>query len=82
MIPALANLQPEPVWKHFDRLAAIPRASTKEAAARDYVRGLAAKLGLESVQDDVGQSRDPETCAAGTRGSADGSLTGPPRHGV
>ena len=54
MIPALANLQPEPVWKHFDRLAAIPRASTKEAAARDYVRALAAKLGLESVQDDAG----------------------------
>ena len=54
MIPALENLQPEPIWKHFDRLAAIPRASTKEAAARDYVRGLATKLGLESVQDDAG----------------------------
>ena len=54
MIPALANLQPEPVWKHFDRLAAIPRASTKEAAARDYIRGLATKLGLECVQDGVG----------------------------
>jgi dipeptidase D len=54
MIPALANLQPEPIWKHFDRLAAIPRASTKEAAARDYVLSLVAKLGLESVQDDVG----------------------------
>jgi dipeptidase D len=54
MIPALANLQPEPLWKHFDRLAAIPRASTKEAAARGYVGALAAKLGLESVQDDVG----------------------------
>ena len=54
MIPALTNLDPEPVWKHFDRLAAIPRASTKEAAARDYVRTLATKLGLESVQDDVG----------------------------
>ena len=54
MIPALANLQPESVWKHFDRLAATPRASTKEAAARGYVLGLAAKLGLESVQDDVG----------------------------
>jgi dipeptidase D len=40
MNPALANLEPEPVWKHFDRLAAIPRASTKEAAARDYIRGL------------------------------------------
>lgn len=54
MIPALTNLEPEPIWKHFDRLAAIPRASTKEAAARDYVRTLATKLGLESVQDDAG----------------------------
>jgi dipeptidase D len=53
-IPALANLQPEALWKHFDRLAAIPRASTKEAAARDYVLSLVAKLGLESVQDDAG----------------------------
>jgi dipeptidase D len=54
MIPALTNLEPKPVWKHFDRLAAIPRASTKEAAARDYVLSVAGKLGLESVQDDVG----------------------------
>ena len=54
MIPALTNLQPEPVWKHFDKLAAIPRAATKEAAARDYVRTVATKLGLESVQDKVG----------------------------
>jgi dipeptidase D len=54
MIPALTNLEPKPVWKHFDRLAAIPRASTKEAAARDYVLSIAGKLGLESVQDDVG----------------------------
>ena len=50
MIPALANLQPEPIWKHFDRLAAIPRASTKEAAARDYVLSLVAKLRLEFVK--------------------------------
>ena len=54
MIPALANLQPEALWKHFDKLEAIPRASTKEAAARDYVRTLAQTLGLESVQDNVG----------------------------
>jgi len=54
MIPALANLEPKAVWKHFDRLAAIPRASTKEAAAREYVRALATKLGLESVEDDAG----------------------------
>ena len=54
MIPALAHLQPELVWKHFDRLAAIPRPSTKEAAARNYVLALATKLGLESVQDNAG----------------------------
>ena len=54
MTPALASLKPEPVWKHFDQLAAIPRASTKEAAARNYVLALAGKLGLESVQDAVG----------------------------
>ena len=54
MIPALANLEPESLWKHFDRLAAIPRASTKEAAARDYVRAVATNLSLEPMQDDVG----------------------------
>ena len=54
MMPALAKLQPESLWKHFDRLAAIPRASTKEAAARDYVRGVATKLGLEPLQDQAG----------------------------
>ena len=37
MTPALQNLEPKRLWKHFDALAAIPRASTKEAAARDYV---------------------------------------------
>jgi dipeptidase D len=54
MIPALANLEPKPLWKHFDRLASIPRASTKEAAAREYVRTVATKLSLQPVQDDVG----------------------------
>jgi dipeptidase D len=51
---ALANLEPQPVWKHFDRIAAIPRASTKEAAAREYVLGIAKRLGLESTQDRAG----------------------------
>lgn len=54
MMPALAKLEPESLWKHFDQLAAIPRASTKETAAREYVRGVASKLGLETVQDAPG----------------------------
>ena len=56
MTTALVDLEPKPVWKHFDALAAIPRPSTKEAAARNYVLGVAARLGLEAVHDDVGNT--------------------------
>lgn len=54
MSTTLDQLQPKPVWKHFAALAAIPRASGKEAAARQYVLDCAARLGLEAVQDAVG----------------------------
>jgi dipeptidase D len=54
MISALENLEPKPLWKHFAALAAIPRASTKEAAARNYVLANASRLGLKAVQDDAG----------------------------
>lgn len=54
MTPALKDLEPRVLWEHFDVLAATPRASTKEAAARNYVLGLASKLGLESKQDAAG----------------------------
>ncbi|HUO60649.1 MAG TPA: aminoacyl-histidine dipeptidase [Candidatus Acidoferrales bacterium] len=51
---ALQGLKPESLWKHFSALAAIPRASTKEAAAREYVLGEAKRLGLETIVDHVG----------------------------
>jgi dipeptidase D len=54
MTSTLAHLQPEALWRHFEALTAIPRASEKEAAARDYVLAQAARLGLETVQDAVG----------------------------
>ena len=56
MTPALTDLEPKQVWKHFDALAAIPRASTKEAAAREYVLSIAAKHKLEAVHDKVGNT--------------------------
>src|SRR6516164_7261109 len=52
--PALAGLEPRELWKHFEVLAATPRASTKEAAARNYVIGRAKALGLEYTQDAAG----------------------------
>jgi dipeptidase D len=54
MTPALAGLEPKQIWKHFDALAAIPRASTKEAKAREYVLAQAKRLGLEATSDAVG----------------------------
>jgi dipeptidase D len=58
MIPTVSttldHLEPKAVWKHFAALAAIPRASEKEAAARHYVLAVARTVGLEPVQDSTG----------------------------
>jgi dipeptidase D len=54
MTSALSGLEPKEVWKHFDALTRIPRPSTKEAAAREYVLALARRLKLETVQDKIG----------------------------
>jgi dipeptidase D len=54
MTPALEGLEPKEIWKHFDALAMIPRASTKEAAVREYVLAQAGHLGFEVIQDRVG----------------------------
>ncbi len=56
MTIALADLEPKPVWRHFDALAAIPRPSTKEAAVRNYVLDVAARLRLETIQDEAGNT--------------------------
>ena len=76
MIPALAELEPKPVWKHFDALAAIPRASTKEAAAREYVLAQAARLGLEAVQDKAGNIVVRKPAHPGREGATKALLQG------
>jgi len=50
----VASLEPHSLWKHFAELSAIPRASEKEAAARNYVLSVAASRGLAHTQDAVG----------------------------
>src|SRR4051794_25465969 len=54
MTSAFSELEPKQLWKHFETITKIPRASTKEAAMRDYVLGLAKQHGFESVSDKVG----------------------------
>ncbi|MBS1874189.1 MAG: aminoacyl-histidine dipeptidase [Acidobacteria bacterium] len=48
------TLEPKAIFRHFAALAAIPRASGKEAAARAYVLEQASRLGLEAIQDSAG----------------------------
>jgi len=56
MQPAMEGLEPKEIWRHFDALTNIPRASTKEAAAREYVLGHARRLGLQAIHDTAGNT--------------------------
>ena len=56
MASTLVGLEPNEVWKHFDALTKIPRASTKESAARQYVLAQAQRLGLEAIHDKAGNT--------------------------
>jgi dipeptidase D len=50
----LANQKPALLWKHFEALSAIPRVSSNETAAGDYVVTQAKLLGLEWLRDGAG----------------------------
>lgn len=54
MNTVVETLQPALLWKHFEALSAIPRASGKEAAAGAHVLAEAKRLGLEAEQDAFG----------------------------
>jgi di/tripeptidase len=51
---AFSDLEPKPLWKHFDALTRIPRPSKKEDRVREYVKGQAGRLGLEAIEDHAG----------------------------
>ncbi len=54
MTDVLSGLEPELLWKHFDRLRQIPRCSKHEDKAIDYVIEVAERNGLEWKKDDAG----------------------------
>jgi len=76
MSSAFEGLEPKVLWKHFAVLAATPRASTKEAAARAYVLEQAKKLGLEAVQDGAGNVVVRKRACAGRESAAPALLQG------
>jgi len=50
----LQELEPKPVWDLFHEITQIPRPSTKEAKAREWVLAKAKRKGLEIFEDKVG----------------------------
>jgi dipeptidase D len=76
MTTVLEDLEPKLLWKHFAALSGIPRASEKEAQARDYVLALAARLGLEAVQDKVGNTVVRKPARPGREGAIATALQG------
>lgn len=50
----IKNLEPKSLWSYFHALTQIPRPSKKESAAVDFVEKEGKRLGLETIQDEVG----------------------------
>ncbi|RZM28562.1 MAG: aminoacyl-histidine dipeptidase [Pedobacter sp.] len=48
------ELEPSALWNHFADLNAVPRASKKEAEVIAFMVAFGEKLGLETVQDSIG----------------------------
>ena len=65
----LRTLEPEALWRRFDELRRIPRASKKEARARRWVLDLAAEKGLSARQDDYGNLRLDVPASEGLEGA-------------
>ncbi len=50
----LQELEPSALWRHFDEILLIPRASKKEERIRGYVIAVADRCGLAHQQDETG----------------------------
>lgn len=50
----IKDLKPEGIWKYFDEITKIPRASKKEEKIIDYLLNFGKSLGFETKKDQVG----------------------------
>lgn len=54
MNEAIRNLEPKAVWNNFADLNAVPRPSKKEKRVIAFMKNFGKKLGLETMEDEVG----------------------------
>lgn len=62
------NLEPQSLWNHFADLNAIPRASKHEEAVSQFMKAFGESLGLETMQDAVGNVIIRKPATAGMEG--------------
>lgn len=48
------SLKPALLWKHFDSILGIPRASQKEEKLSEYIYNFGKSLNLDTVRDEIG----------------------------
>lgn len=53
MSEEIKKLSPEPIWKNFANLNAVPRASKKEDRVIAFIKSFGESLGLETFEDDI-----------------------------
>lgn len=69
MSKEILNLKPEAVWKHFYDLTQIPRPTHHSEAVRKHLVEFGKKLGLETVEDKVGNVLIRKQATAGYENS-------------
>ena len=65
----VSDLEPQPLWRHFDAILAIPRPSLDEERARRYVLGVAERHGLRHRQDAAGNVVVEKPASPGREGA-------------
>lgn len=65
MNEAIRNLEPKAVWSHFADLNAVPRASKKEEEVRQFMVDFGKSLGLETLEDEIGNVIIKKPASAG-----------------
>lgn len=51
---SIRNLEPQALWNHFADLNAVPRPSKKEERVIEFMMNFGKSLGLETIQDAIG----------------------------
>jgi dipeptidase D len=51
---SIRNLEPKAMWNHFADLNAVPRPSKKEERVIEFMMNFGKSLGLETIQDKIG----------------------------